>query len=113
MSRSDAASEFTRVAGDDLLLQVRVQPRASRATIDGIVAGRLRLRVTAAPSEGEANAAVIELLAEHLDVPRSRLRIERGTAAREKTVRLQGGATLARDLEARLCARSHHRDTRA
>lgn len=94
MSRNPISLPYARRAGEDLLLHVRVQPRASRATVDGIAGDRLRLRVTAAPTDGEANAAVIELIAAHFDVPRSHVRLERGGGAREKTLRIVGGAAL-------------------
>ncbi len=54
--------------------------------MDGYSADRLRLRVTAPPQDGKANVAVISLLAETLGVPKSRLRIIRGHASREKLV---------------------------
>jgi len=45
------------------LLHVRVQPKARASAIVGWQAGTLRVRVTAAPEDGRANRAVIELLA--------------------------------------------------
>ena len=68
--------------------KVRVQPKASRNQVDGYSADRLRLRVTAPPQDGKANAAVISLLAETLGVPKSRLRIIRGHGSREKLVQV-------------------------
>jgi uncharacterized protein YggU (UPF0235/DUF167 family) len=44
------------------------------------------VRVTAPPEDGRANEAVVALLAEALDVPKSRVRILRGHAAREKQI---------------------------
>jgi uncharacterized protein YggU (UPF0235/DUF167 family) len=46
------------------------------------------VRVTAAPEDGKANAAVIALLAKALGVPRSALAIVRGATARDKIIRL-------------------------
>ncbi|MBI4220775.1 MAG: DUF167 domain-containing protein [Chloroflexi bacterium] len=82
------------------LIQIRVQPRAKANSIDGYRDGLLRLRVTAAPEKGAANAAVIELLAEALDVPKSRLRIAKGESARAKLIAIEG-LTLE-DVRARL-----------
>lgn len=81
-----------RVADSDLLLALRVQPRASRPRIDGVESGRLRLRVAAPPVEGSANRALLELLGATLDVARSRLVLERGEHGRNKDVRVVGGA---------------------
>ena len=73
-------------AESGVTFKVRVQPKASRNQVDGFSADRLRLRVTAPPQDGKANLAVIALLAETLGVPKSRLRIIRGHASREKLV---------------------------
>jgi uncharacterized protein (TIGR00251 family) len=93
MATVAALDECLRVAGADLLLALRVQPRASRARVDGVESGRLRLRVAAPPVEGSANRAVLDLLGEVLDVARSRLVLERGDHGRNKDVRIVGGAT--------------------
>ena len=65
---------------------MRVQPKASRNQVDGFEDGTLRLRVTAPPTEGQANAGVIALLAKTLGVSKSRLEIIRGHASRDKVV---------------------------
>lgn len=75
-------------------------PRASRTTIAGWRDGTLLLKVTAPPVDNAANAAVIELLAETLDVPRRAVQILRGETARLKHVRIEG-LSLA-DVRARL-----------
>ena len=85
------------VAGDGLRLTVRLTPRGGRDAIDGVETladGRpiLKVRVRAAPSEGEANAALIALLARELDLPRSAVALVAGATARLKTVALTGEA---------------------
>jgi len=69
---------------------VRVQPRASRSEVAGVHGDALRVRVTAPPVEGAANAAVVELLAEVLGVPRRAVRITRGATGRAKLVEIDG-----------------------
>lgn len=76
-------------------MSVRLTPRGGRDALDGVETladGRsvLRARVRAAPSEGEANAALIRLLAEALGLPRSRLSLAAGASNRLKTVALEG-----------------------
>jgi uncharacterized protein YggU (UPF0235/DUF167 family) len=76
-------------------LSVRVTPRGGRDAVDGWTAdaeGRplLKLRVTAAPSDGAANAAVIELVAKALRVPRSAVRVAAGETARVKRLEIVG-----------------------
>jgi hypothetical protein len=75
--------------GADLLLEVRVQPRASRSEIAGLHGGRLRIRLQAPPVDGKANAALIEFLAAAFGVPRARVIIEHGLASRDKRVRIR------------------------
>ncbi len=69
-------------------LDVLVQPRASRAKLGPIHDGRLKVAVTAPPVDGEANAAVIELLAKQLGVARGAITVIAGTSSRRKTVRI-------------------------
>ncbi len=70
-------------------IEIRVQPRASRNTISGMRAGILRIRVTASPVDGQANAAAIALLAQALDVPKSAIRLVKGASSREKTLAVE------------------------
>lgn len=86
----DSALEKPRLQADknDVLLPVRVKPRARANTIEGVRGESLLVNVSAAPSDGEANAAVIEVLARSLKLPKSRVSIARGTTARDKTIRL-------------------------
>ncbi len=83
-----------RCDGEDLVLEVRVQPRASRSAVEGLHGDRLRVRLQAPPVDGRANDALIALLATTFDVPRSRVRIERGASGRDKRVRILGTTTL-------------------
>ena len=81
-------------AGSGCILRIRVHPRASRDRVAGFrVTGSgedvLRLSVTAPPADGEANAAVLALLAEALGTPKSRLAIVRGHGARDKVVAVE------------------------
>ena len=48
----------------------------------------LRLRVTAPPEDGKANAAVVRLLAQTLGIPRSRLEVIRGHSSRNKVIKV-------------------------
>ncbi|PTM40749.1 DUF167 family protein [Bosea sp. 124] len=95
------------VAGDGLRLTVRLTPRGGRDAIDGVETladGRpvLKARVRVAPSDGEANAALLALLARELELPRSAVTLVAGATARLKTVALAGEAQL---LQSRLRTR--------
>lgn len=71
-------------------IRLRVQPRASRAELAGVHGDALRMRVTAPPVDGAANAAVVRLLAGLLGVPPSRVRIVAGESSRDKTAEISG-----------------------
>jgi uncharacterized protein len=65
-------------------LAVHVTPKAGRDEIVGRRGGELQVRVTVAPEDGKANAAVCALLAKRLRVPKSSVRVARGEASRHK-----------------------------
>jgi hypothetical protein len=74
---------------------VRLTPRGGRDGLDGWgqdEAGRtyLKARVSAAPTEGQANAALIKLIAKRLGVAKSAVSIVSGESARLKTLEVQG-----------------------
>ena len=68
------------------VIKVRVQPKASANKVAGYDEDTLRLRVTAPPTEGKANAGVIALLAKTLGVSKSKLQIVRGQTSRNKLI---------------------------
>ena len=68
-------------------LAIRVTPRARRNEIFGILNdGTVKIRLTSPPVEGKANAALVEFLADILEVPRSRVEIVAGKTGRDKLV---------------------------
>ncbi|MBS9475929.1 DUF167 family protein [Ancylobacter radicis] len=93
-------------AADGLTVTVRATPRGGRDAIDGLVDladGRraLKLRVSVAPEDGKANAAIARLLAKAAGVAPSSVELVSGATARLKTFRLKGEpAALAARFEA-------------
>lgn len=71
-------------------LLVLVQPRASRTKIVGEHDGRLKIALAAPPVDGEANAALIEFLAERCDVRRSEIELLDGETSRRKRLAVRG-----------------------
>lgn len=71
-------------------LQIKVSPGASRNAIGEWLGDTLKLRVTAAPERGKANEAVIDLLAEALGLPKSRLSVARGQGQSQKLIDVEG-----------------------
>jgi uncharacterized protein YggU (UPF0235/DUF167 family) len=86
-------------------VRVRVTPRARAGGIDGTVrdargTARLKVRVTAAPEDGRANAALVALLAKAWRLPKSDFVVAAGARDRNKTVEVAGdAAALLRSLE--------------
>lgn len=76
--------------GDAVRFTVRVQPRASRSEVAGLHGDALRCRLAAPPVDGEANEALVRLLADLLGVPRRAVRIAGGHASRSKLVEVDG-----------------------
>lgn len=79
-----------RADGDGVLVEVLVQPRASRERLGPVHQDRVKLAVHAPPVDGEANAAVIAFLAKALRVPKSAVHITHGETSRRKTIRIDG-----------------------
>jgi uncharacterized protein YggU (UPF0235/DUF167 family) len=69
---------------------VKLIPRARANEISGERNGVLLVRVTAAPVEGQANAALCRLIAKRARVGVRRVAIVRGAGSREKVVRVEG-----------------------
>ena len=72
------------------LLRLRVQPRASSERLEGLGEGQVRLRLTAPPVEGAANAACIAFLAKVLGISRTQLHLQAGATSRNKLVHITG-----------------------
>ena len=71
-------------------VRLRVSPGARRTEIAGRHGDGWKVRVSAAPERGRANEAVLDLLAERLELPRRSLSIVSGHGAREKIVLMEG-----------------------
>jgi len=70
------------------VIAVRVTPRSSRPGIGEWRDGELEVRVSAPPADGEANMALIKLLAKEFNLPKSGIEIVSGAASRHKRVSL-------------------------
>mgnify|MGYP005850710691 CR=1 FL=1 len=80
--------------GADLVLAVQVQPRAGRNAIAGPHGEHLKIRLTAPPLEGQANAMLVAFLAQQFGVRRENVQILRGDTARRKVVRIRSPTLL-------------------
>jgi len=81
---------FIRETKNGLSFEISVNPHASRAQIAGFAEGVLKVKVTAPPVEGAANAACVELLAKKLGLRKSQITIAAGERGRKKTIVVSG-----------------------
>jgi uncharacterized protein (TIGR00251 family) len=94
-------NSWCSVQGTDLILRLRVRPRASPEGFGGVRAGRLQVRVSAAPVEGEANERLMKILARELSMPVSALVLTRGATSRDKDVLVRAAAARHGEIIAR------------
>ena len=79
-----------RQQGGTVMFAVRVQPRASRNEVTGVMDGALKVRLQAPAVENRANEALCEFLAELLKRPKSAVRLLAGERSRVKRVEILG-----------------------
>jgi len=97
-----------RTGDDGLVIAVRLTPKAALERIDGIAAladGQtvLKARVRAVPEKGKANAALEELVATALGVPKSAVRVVAGGTSRLKSVHVAGNPDCLAAALAKIC----------
>jgi uncharacterized protein len=76
--------------GSDVLLPVKVVPKASRDRIVGELDQMLKLTVAAAPERGAANTAVCRLLAKALGIRNQQVSVDAGHGSPRKVIRISG-----------------------
>lgn len=80
---------FFRWDGDDLILDCHLQPKASKDEFAGQHGERLKIRLTAPPVEGKANAHLLAFLGKAFGVAKSHVTLESGELNRQKRVRIR------------------------
>lgn len=85
------AFPFIESTPKGLYIRVRLAPRASRESIDGVQNGALKIKITSPPVEGEANKALISLLSVALHLPKGSFSITPGSLkSKDKKVKVEG-----------------------
>ena len=73
-----------------LVFEIKIHPRASKDAVEGVKDGKLEVRTTAPPLEGQANERLIKLLHKKLGVSKSSLTILSGEHSRCKRIAVTG-----------------------
>ena len=74
------------------ILNVKAQPRSSKAGVDGLVGDAVKVRVRCAPVDGKANKELVETLADAFGLPKSRVVFKSGETSKQKRILLRGVA---------------------
>lgn len=85
---------FYRWDNDDLILNIRVQPRASKTALADVIGDEIRFKLTSAPVDGKANAQLIASLSKLFGVAKSDIRILSGEKGKNKRVHIHRPAKL-------------------
>lgn len=80
---------YFRWDGTDLLLDCHLQPKASKDEFAGLHGERLKIRISAPPIDGRANAQLLAFIAKAFGVAKSQVSLDSGDSSRQKRVRIQ------------------------
>ncbi len=81
-------NSFYEWLDQDLLLHIKVQPRASSDALAEIIGDALKVRITAAPVDGKANKHLIAFLAKTFKVAKSDIELLSGQTGRDKRLKI-------------------------
>jgi hypothetical protein len=95
-----------RQEGDELWLDLFIQPKASRDQIQGLHGDELKVAITAPPVDGQANSHLIKYLAKQFKVAKGQIQIVRGELGRHKTVTVHAPKQLPQEIVLLLAEKS-------
>ncbi|GGH89762.1 UPF0235 protein [Pseudomonas fluvialis] len=71
------------------MLDCHLQPKASKDEFAGLHGERLKIRISAPPIDGRANAQLLAFIAKAFGVAKSQVSLDSGDSSRQKRVRIQ------------------------
>ncbi len=72
------------------LIAIHVQPGARKTEVIGLYGEAIKIKVAATPERGIANEALVDFIAERLDIPKNAVKLVRGRTGRSKTIAVEG-----------------------
>ncbi|AKG53881.1 hypothetical protein DGWBC_1229 [Dehalogenimonas sp. WBC-2] len=75
---------------DRTIIAIRIQPGSAQTIVAGRYGDAIKIKVSAAPERGKANAALIAFLSQQLGVSKDAIDILRGHTSRNKTIAIEG-----------------------
>jgi uncharacterized protein (TIGR00251 family) len=89
-NQQNGPSDVMSQADQGIVINVQIQPRASKTECIGVHGNALKIRISAPPVEGLANEALCGYLAKALRIPKKSVVIFLGYKARHKRILLKG-----------------------
>ncbi|WP_159739259.1 DUF167 family protein YggU [Vibrio atypicus] len=86
--------------GEDLILRLYIQPKASRDKLVGLHGEELKVAITAPPVDGKANAHLSKYLAKQFKVAKGLINIEKGELGRHKQLRIIAPTLIPEEIKA-------------
>ena len=86
---------FMTETPDGVVLNVRAQPRSSKAGIDGLLGDAVKVRTRSAPVDGKANKELVETLADEFGLAKSSVVFKGGETSKQKRILLRGMSAAA------------------
>ena len=75
---------------EGIVLNVKAQPRSSKAGVDGLLGDAVKVRIRCAPVDGKANKELVETLADAFGLPKSSVVFKSGETSKTKRILLRG-----------------------
>ena len=85
---SSSINDCLKIAGNDIVIKVKIVPGSSKNKIIGTYNGALKIAITAPPVEGKANKKCIAYLAKYFDIAKSKIEIISGQTSKNKLIRI-------------------------
>lgn len=73
---------------EGIILNVKAQPRSSKACVEGLLGDAVKVRVRCAPVDGKANKELVETIADAFDMPKSSVVFKSGETSKTKRILL-------------------------